>query len=42
MESEEEVLVGSLHLSVRAVFHWFDKDGVAIDFDHDHDVCVLS
>jgi hypothetical protein len=39
-ESEKECIVCPYHLSILAVLHGFNKDGVAVDFHHNHDVFV--
>jgi hypothetical protein len=39
-ESEQECVVCLYHLGILVVFHGFNKDGVAVDFHHNHDVFV--
>ncbi len=39
-ESEQECLGCLHHLGILAVLHGFNKDGVAVDFHHNHDVFV--
>ncbi len=39
-EREQECVVCLYHLGILAVLHWFHKDGVAVDFHHNHDVFV--
>ena len=36
----EEPVICPYHLRIVATFHGFDKDGIAVDFDHRHDVFV--
>jgi hypothetical protein len=40
IQSEQECVVSPYHLSVLAVCHGLDKDGVAVDFHYDYDVLV--
>jgi hypothetical protein len=39
-ESEQERIVCLYHLGIFAVLHGFNKDGVAFDFHHNHEVFV--
>ncbi len=41
-ESEQECVVCPYHLSILAVLHGFNKDGVAVNFHHNHDVFVAT
>ncbi len=41
-QSVEERVLCPFHLRILASFHGFDKDGIAVDFDHDHDVFVAA
>jgi hypothetical protein len=41
-ESEHECVVCLYHLGVLAVLHGFNKDGIAVDFHHNHDVFVVT
>jgi hypothetical protein len=41
-ESEQECVVCLYHLGILAVLHGFHKDGVAVDFHHNHDVFVST
>ena len=41
-QSVEEHVICPYHLCIFAIFHGFDKDGIAVDFDHHHDVFVAS
>jgi hypothetical protein len=41
-QSEQECVVCPYHPGVLAVLHGLDKDGVAIDFHHNHDVLIRS
>ncbi len=41
-ESEQECVVCLYHFVIFAVLHGFNKDGVAVDFHHDHDVFVAA
>ncbi len=41
-ELEQECIVCPYHLSVLAVFHGLDKDGVAVNFHNNHDVLVAT
>jgi hypothetical protein len=40
IEPEQECLVCLYHLGILAAFHGFNKDGVAVNFHHNHDVFV--
>ncbi len=39
-QSLEECVIGLYHLHILATFHGFDKDGVAVNFHHHHDIFV--
>ncbi len=39
---EQECVVCPYHLGILAALHGFDKDGIAIDFHHNHDVLVAT
>jgi hypothetical protein len=41
-QSEQEHVVCPYHLGVLAALHGLDKDGVTIDFHHNHNVLVAS
>ncbi len=41
-ESKQECVVCPYHLSVLAVLHGLDENGVAINFHHNYDVLVAS
>jgi hypothetical protein len=41
-KSEQECVVCPYHLSILADLHGFNKDGVAVDFHHNHDVFVAT
>ena len=41
-QSEQECVVCPYQLGNLVVLHGLNKDGVAIDFHHDHDVLVAS
>ncbi len=41
-QSEQECVVCPYHLGVLAVLHGLNKDGLTIDFHHNHDVLVAS
>jgi hypothetical protein len=41
-QSLEECVIRSYHLRIFATCHGFDKDGVAVDFHHHHDIFVAS
>ncbi len=38
----EECVIRLYHLRILAIFHGFDKDGVAVDLHHHHDIFVAS
>jgi hypothetical protein len=40
IESEQECIVCLYHLGILAVLHGFKKDGVAVNFHHNHNVFV--
>jgi hypothetical protein len=42
LQSLEECVIRSYHLRILATFHGFDKDGVAVNFHHHHDIFVAS
>jgi hypothetical protein len=39
-QSLEECIICLYHLRILATFHGFDKDGIAVDFYHHHDIFV--
>jgi hypothetical protein len=39
-QSEQEHVVYLYHFGILAALHGLDKDGIAIDFHHNHDVFV--
>jgi hypothetical protein len=41
-ELEQECIVCPYHLGVLAVLDGLDKDGVAVDFHHNHDILVAT
>ncbi len=41
-QSLEECIIRSYHLCIIATFHGFNKDGIAVDFHHHHDIFVAS
>ncbi len=41
-ESEQEGVVCLYHLGVLAVLHGLDKDGIAVNLHHNHDVFVAT
>ncbi len=41
-ESEQECVICPYHLGILAVLHGFDKDGIPVDFRHNHDVFVST
>ncbi len=42
IESKQECVVCPYHFVIFAVLHGFNKDGVAVNFHHDHDVFVAT
>ncbi len=41
-ESEQECVVCPYHLGILAVLHVFNKDGIPVDFHHNHVVFVVT
>ncbi len=39
-QSLEECVIRSYHLHILAIFYGFDKDGIAVNFHHHHDIFV--
>ena len=37
-----ECVICPYHFGIFASFHGFDKDGIVVEFDHHHDVFVVS
>ena len=35
-------IISPNHFGILAQFHWFNQDGVAVNFDYDHDVFVAA
>ena len=42
LQSQQECIVRAYHLIILATLHGLNKDGVAVDFHHNHDVLVAS
>ncbi len=42
LQSYQECIVCSYHFLILAALHWLNKDGVTVDFHHDHYVLVAS
>ncbi len=41
-QSEQECIVCLYHLGILAVLHGLKKDGIPVDFHHNHDVLVAT
>ncbi len=42
LQSEQECVVHAYHFLILAALHGLNKDGIAVDFHHNHDVLVAS
>ncbi len=42
LEGQQECVVCPYHLGILAVLHGFNKDGVPVNFHHNHDVLVAT
>ena len=40
LQSEQECVVHAYHFLILAALHGLNKDGIAVNFHHDHDVLV--